>query len=88
MLCVVLLCCVGEATSAMAYTPNGNVPRIEASEIVPVSFPGLQRDGNAVAPAVKGYNNKIDIYFVISLVNNNDVAKQTISNRFNSAIRR
>ena len=70
----------------MAYTQIGNVPRIDASEIEPVYFPGLQKDGDAVPPAVKGYKHKIDIYSVVSLVHSKDVAKQTISNRLTAAI--
>ena len=71
--------------AGMAYEPRGTVPRIEESEIVPHYFPGLRRDGDAVAPAVKSFESKIDLQAVVKMVSP-DLAKQTISNRFVRAI--
>ncbi len=70
----------------MAYEPRGAVPRINESDIVPHYFPGLRRDGDAVAPAVKSFENKIDLQAVVKLVSS-DVAQQTLSSRYTKAVK-
>ena len=70
----------------MAYEAPASVPRVEVADVVPHYFPGLQKDEDAVPPAVKSFRNKIDLYSVVALVSGDDAAKQTVSNRFNRAI--
>jgi hypothetical protein len=69
----------------MAYTASARVPRIEVKDIVPHSFPGLQGDA-AIPPAVKSYQNKLDVLAVLNLVSG-DVAHQTTSSRYNRAMK-
>jgi len=69
----------------MAYTAPGRVPRIEVKDIIPHSFPGLQGEA-AVPPAVKSYQNKLDVVAVLNLVSNG-VTQQTVSSRYTRALK-
>ena len=69
----------------MAYESHGTIPKIPKSQIVPFSFPGLKKDADAQAPAVKSYKHKVDLRAVVSLVSGN-AASSTVSTRLNRAI--
>ena len=74
-----------EKSTKMTDRPNPSVPRVEAVDVVPHYFPGLQKDEDAVPPAVKSFRNKIDLYSVVALVSPG-VVQQTMSSRYTSAI--
>ena len=69
----------------MAYNAPDSVPRVETKDVVPHYFEGLKKAGDAVAPAVKSYQNKIDLYSVLTLVSGDEAAKKTVSSRFTRA---
>ena len=69
----------------MAYTAPEVVPRVEKCDVVPHFFPGLQSPEAAVAPAVKSFENKIDLLGTITLVSDG-VPQPTISTRYASAL--